>query len=480
MKSYSITRRLITTILLVEFISALCVSGVALLYEQHMHFRSFDVMLRGRADSLLGAVQDAEDTQDNVMLDGSEVSLPKDDIYEVEDASGRVLGKSANWSRIPSSSSGEPLTLDKDVFMKTLVHGDVYRVVRKHGLRIVDPGDKDGGIRRYVTVYYGSRTKRVWKAVLRAVTFYAISSLALLAITGFLMAWLLNRSLSPLRDLAAGAASVSVTSWTFLPSEDARRIEELAPLVNAIETVLQRLERSFEQQKRFVGDAAHELKTNVAVVKSSLQLLEMKPRTAEEYQAGLQRCLTDCERMEGIVAQMLTLARAEQHSPSISHAIYLVPSIKQVIDDLNTIAETRQIQITMHSPEHLWARIETEQFKLLCANILMNALQHSAAGSTAYVDLIRSGDYAQLRIADQGEGIHPDDLPLIFERFSRGDPSRSRKTGGTGLGLAICKAIVDNVHGTIDVTSELRRGTVVLVQLPLAGDQGESASLFLS
>ena len=83
-EAYSITRRLIVTVLLVELFAALSISGAAMLYERHVRFRSFDVMLRGRADSLLGAVQDAEDAQDNVMLDGTEVSLPTEDIYQVK------------------------------------------------------------------------------------------------------------------------------------------------------------------------------------------------------------------------------------------------------------------------------------------------------------------------------------------------------------------------------------------------------------
>src|ERR1700735_5322435 len=107
MKSYSITHRLITTVLLLELLSALALSGAAMLYERHVRFRSFDIMLRGRADSLLGAVQDAEDTADNVMLDGTEANLPQEDIYQVEDAGGRVLGHSQNWAGMPAAKMGE-------------------------------------------------------------------------------------------------------------------------------------------------------------------------------------------------------------------------------------------------------------------------------------------------------------------------------------------------------------------------------------
>src|ERR1700733_6157073 len=133
MKPYSITHRLIATILLVELLAALSISGAALAYERHVRFRSFEVMLRGRADSLLGAVQDAEDTQDNVMLDGTEVSLPSEDIYEVRDANNRVLGRSHNWAG-PAPAQYEPAA---DGTFRLKLHDRSYRVLRLHGLRMV-------------------------------------------------------------------------------------------------------------------------------------------------------------------------------------------------------------------------------------------------------------------------------------------------------------------------------------------------------
>ena len=139
------------------------------------------------------------------------------------------------------------------------------------------------------------------------------------------MSWLLNRGLAPLYELANAASKVSVSSWTFSPPESVRLTRELSPLVIAIESVLGGLERSFAQQRRFVGDAAHELKTGVAVVKSSIQLLNMKARTQEEYEAGLNRCLADCIRMEEMVAQMLTLARVEETLSDASNDAVIEP-----------------------------------------------------------------------------------------------------------------------------------------------------------
>jgi signal transduction histidine kinase len=475
MNSYSITRRLITTVLVIELVSALCVTAVAWIYERHAHFHAFDVLLLGRADSLLGAVQDAEDASDNVMLDGTETSVPPDDVYEVADASGRILGRSSNWQgssasvlkdRGPKESRGP----DHESFYETEIRGRTYRVIRLQGLRIVDPGDKGGGVRRYVTIYYGSSVKRVWGAVMRSVSFYAISSLLVLACTGILMTWFLKRGLAPLHLLAASASRVSVTSWSFEPPQEARRTRELAPLVATLEALIGGLQLSFEQQRRFVGDAAHELKTSVAVAKSSLQLLSMKERSAKEYQAGLERCLTDCERMESIVAQMLTLARLEEGIASKSTALQtkIFPCMEEAAQELQAMAEMKGISIQTDGERSLMASIEAEQFKLLCTNLLMNALQHSPAESVIAVEIKREESQIEMTIRDRGEGIAAEDIPQIFDRFSRSDLSRNRKTGGTGLGLAICKAFVDRVGGTIAILSEVNAGTTVVVLLPVA------------
>src|SRR5258707_5329426 len=126
MKGYSITHRLIATILLLELLGALSISGAALLYERHGRFRSFDVMLRGRADSLLGAVQDAEDAQDNVMLDGTEANLPTEDVYLVQDAGARVLGHSPNWAGPPKAL----LTESTGKLLRVSIKGKHYRVLR--------------------------------------------------------------------------------------------------------------------------------------------------------------------------------------------------------------------------------------------------------------------------------------------------------------------------------------------------------------
>lgn len=464
MKPYSLTRRLIIAVLLVELLSVISFTGLALAYERHAQFHAFDIMLRGRAYSLIGAVQDAEDSADNVMLDGTEHNLPSKDIYEVSDASGRILGRSANWNGL----GDHHLDVNNNGFFRVRIKGKRYRVIQLQGVRVVDPGDKGGGIPRHVTVLYGSETEHVWDVITDAVEFYSAASLLLLAISGVLMFWLMNRGLKPLRELAAAAAVVSVNSWEFSPSESAREIKELAPLTGALEIVLHGLKRSFLQQRQFISDAAHELKTAVAVAKSSVQLLTMRHRTAMEYEAGLERCQADCVRMEEIVAKMLTLARVENDGESTPppHPVLLLDCVRAVERQLAPVAQQKGLHILVSEDQLATVNVAPDQLELLCSNLILNALQHSSNDAEVRVIVHTNRDYVELRVEDDGSGIEPEDLPHVFDRFYRSDPSRSRKTGGTGLGLAICKAITVKAQGCIDITSKPNHGTIVSVRFP--------------
>jgi len=465
----SIAFRLIVAVLAVELLSALLVVFLSFGYERHIHFRAFDVALRGRIDSVLGAVQDADDAEDNVMLNQADLHLPPDDIYEVYDANGRLLGRSANWQ-----GNKTLFESSNDIFLRLAVNGEHYRAMLFHGSRIVDPGEPGGGKLRRVTVLYGAKTEHVWRAINGAVEFYAIGNLVLLLVTGPLIAWLLHRGLLPLRQLATLAAGVSVDSWDFEPPASAHKTPELAPLTQAVENVLQRLERSFVQQRAFVSDAAHELKTAVAVIKSSLQLMGMRRRTPEEYQAGLERCLADALRLEEIVAKMLTLARVESGGAAAGPAAQcdLGASVRRAVAELETFAELRQVRVSVAAPAGATVAMAAEDCGLLLSNLLMNALQHSPSGSAVNIciALQLQAHSVELQIEDHGDGIPPEALPNIFDRFYRGDPSRTRSTGGTGLGLAIVKAIVNRAGGSVSIASQPAQGTTVTVQLPLAAE----------
>lgn len=462
----SIAFRLIAAVLMVELASAAMVILLAWGYERHSHFRSFDVMLRGRADSVLGAVQDAEDQGDNVMLDFADLHVPQEDVFEVWDGRGRLLGRSTNWQ----GSAGIEVPGRSGIFPIRVRNHD-YRLLIMRGTRIVDPGEPGGGHLRFVTILYGAPTEHVWRAIYGAVEFYGASMLVLILITGPLIAWVLHRGLDPLRQLAGMAGRVSADQWEFAPPESARETAELAPLTATLENVLHRLECSFNQQRTFVSDAAHELKTAVAVVKSSLQLVSMRERSPEEYLAGNERALADTERIEELVARMLTLARIEGGTTRpASASCDLNQCIAKAVANLETFATAREVDVAVSHPtkDDSMVPLSGEDCTLVISNLLMNAIQHSPPRSKIRVCAQAENGSVEFTVQDHGEGIDSDVLPHVFERFYRGDPSRNRATGGSGLGLAIVKAAVDRAQGAIDIASEPGKGTRVTVQFPHA------------
>ena len=458
----SIQRTLMTAIVLIELVSALALSTIAFLHERDTVFHAFDIMLRGRADSVLGAVQDAEDADDNVMLDLADIHSPRFDQYRVQDAGGHLLGATPLADQLDA-----PATVPSGTFYMTLLHHRRYRVLVLDGNRRIDAGEPGGGVVRYVRILYAAPVGHVWHHILHTVFFYACSSLLVIVLSALWLLWSLRNALRPLEGLAAGAANITAGSWKLTVPARARNTTELQPVVDAMERSLAGLESSFRRQQHFVGDAAHELKTAVAVVKSSLQLLALRPRSQPEYQSGLQDIQHDVLRLEALVQQMLTLARAENsvHTTADIREIDLALSAKSVLNRLVPIAELRPVdlQLTAHSA---FVAMDPSQAEILLENLLSNAIQYSRPHGTVQISVHPDGERVTVTVHDEGPGIAPQDIEHIFDRFWRGDPSRSRLTGGSGLGLAIVKAIVDQARGMITVHSIPEKGTTMEVSLP--------------
>jgi signal transduction histidine kinase len=241
--------------------------------------------------------------------------------------------------------------------------------------------------------------------------------------------------------------------------------------VHAIEAVLARLKESFRQQRDFTNDAAHELKTSVAIVKSTLQSLLQRPRTQQEYQTELEGLLGDCGRVEDLLGRMLRLARLEQLAQDgVARNLAtteLTSTCESAILRIQKVAEERNISLRFESPAAIYMRADPEDLELIWLNLLENAVQYSPEDSTVTLRVRRNGGaMVEVSVTDSGPGIPPAELPYIFERFHRGDPSRARSTGGFGLGLAICKALVGAYSGTIEAISLPGQGTQMRVQLP--------------
>jgi signal transduction histidine kinase len=462
LKTRSLARQTIISILVAEFLCAFIFMGAALLHERRTRLAAFDVMMQGRFDTVFGVVQDAEDVGDNLIIDARDLDLPGEDAYAVYLPNGRVLGSS-------NAAPADLIKLGKDGFTHRRVNGHTYRVLQRNEVRVIDSLENGGhGIHRPVTILYASPEDRVWHGVLEAVGFYVSVGVVLILGTAVLMIFLMRRVLRPIRELGIEASGVSARSLQFNPPQSAMQMKELRPLATALSSMVDGLNESFQQQHRFVGDAAHELKTAVAVTRSTIQLLLLRPRSTQDYAAGLDELLHDNDRVEELVARMLTLAQLEERNTSTPISADLVEATQKVVQRMRRFAEARNVAVELHPADAAFVPVCTEELEVLISNLLLNAIQHSPQATTVIIEISTAAQTVLLRVRDHGEGISREALPHVFERFYREDRSRSRETGGAGLGLAICKSIVDAAQGSIEIESAPHQGTTVLVTLPAA------------
>jgi signal transduction histidine kinase len=464
--SASITKRLTLAVLLLELLAALVLIATVGYHERQVQFTVFKTNLRASANTLFGDLQEADARDGSIVLDLGEFPLPSKAVYSVTDAEGHVLGAQG---QLPA------LSADAGTFTKSDVKGESYLFYVLTGERAIDPG-KPFAVYHHVRVTYGLPMGRVWHEVFEAIRFFALATLALLGITAFLLTWLIRRFLLPIRELATEADRINSDNWSFDTPPSSKRFVELRPLASAIERSVLRLQVSFEQQRRFTSDAAHELKTDLAIVKSSLQVLSMKRRTVEEYEQGLSLGLDDIGRLETTVQKMLTLARLEQAPRNDHQSCDFAEAVMEAIAQSQPFAELKQV--AMDQPvgrAQAAVAVSKDDAILLCCNVLVNALQHSPSGQRVEVSMNCDNDVVSLAVRDHGPGIAKEDLRFVFDAFYRGDASRSRKTGGTGLGLSICKAICVRAGGSISIANHAEGGAIVEIKLPLISTNQTSA-----
>jgi signal transduction histidine kinase len=469
MPTRSIRKRLVWTVILSQTILAagLVVTGVFYTYRQLL--ASLDSDLRARAMSVAALVRYPEDNTDKLIFESSLVPPPSDsahgDFYRISADGIGVVARSSNWPQALAVPVAQQ-------HWKFDISGVPYRGVHLRNVPVLDREESPVSGPSQLDVVYAVPTtemrERVWVAGLSI----ALASILLLGGTVAVALWGVRRGLLPLQHLASEAAHVSAQNWDFHTPGDAELVTELAPLTGAMKSMIDRLHQSFLQQREFLGNAAHELKTPVAVLKSSIQSLLQRPRTSNEYRAGLMQGVEDVERLEKLLRWMLRLARAEQWAYGTLdrklEPIDIRMTCQGAIDAIRGLANARNTTIQFHDTAPVISRADPEDLELVWVNLLENAVRYSPEGSTVNVAIsANGGKRAQIVVADPGVGIPQEELTQIFERFHRVDPSRNRETGGFGLGLAIAKALVEAYGGTIVAQSEIGQGTRMIVELPL-------------
>ncbi|MBM7654384.1 sensor histidine kinase [Neobacillus cucumis] len=229
------------------------------------------------------------------------------------------------------------------------------------------------------------------------------------------------------------------------------------------------IKSAFKRQREFVGDASHELRTPLSVLLSSVDAMDMTLDTQKDEMAGklLSNMREEVKRMTNLVSDLLTLARSDSNTIELKTEVFdLKPLAEKAIESLHPIAAAKQIQFGLSAPDDFNVMGDPQRLSQLIYILLDNAIKYTPEGGQVKLNLVKEGREVRIMVQDTGIGIKKEDYLKIFERFYRTDKSRSRQIGGHGLGLSIAKWIVETHKGTIQVTSELGKGSTFIVKLP--------------
>ena len=283
---------------------------------------------------------------------------------------------------------------------------------------------------------------------IRAMFLFAIPLLILAAATG---GWLLaRRSLSPVAAMASRAAEISAsTLYERLPADTS---DELGDLVRVLNSLLDRMESAFDQQKRFIADASHELRTPAAILRAESDVtLSRDHRDEAEYRESFRVMQDASHRLSRVVEDLFFAARADAGQVKVLAAdLYLEEVVHDAIRAVRRLAVPQQVQVELSEAVEAPVRGDADLLGRILLNLLENALRHSPVGGTIDVRIRRQDDSVVVSVIDAGPGIPRDDWEHIFERFVRLDPSRSRSGPadrvGAGLGLGIARRLA-TLHG---------------------------------
>ena len=306
-------------------------------------------------------------------------------------------------------------------------------------------------------------------AVLRAGRWLFLSmSLAILGGIGLTSALLARRALRPIDRMVMRARRIGEANLAArLPHPGTR--DEIGRLVETLNDMLERLERSFEVQRQFTADASHELRSPLSRLRAELEVTLRRPRAVSEYEDTLRSCLDEVERVQALIEELLALARIDaRQDPEAPEPIAVSEIVDGAVAAVRSKAEQRRVVLAVQAPPGLLVNAAPVAAKVALANVLDNAVKFSPTGGQVRIVVTADPEDAIIAVSDAGPGVERDEMPQLFQRFYRGHASRSTDVAGVGLGLAIAQALVERQRGRISVEAPVASGATFSVRLPRA------------
>jgi heavy metal sensor kinase len=306
----------------------------------------------------------------------------------------------------------------------------------------------------------------MWSRIEEFLTASVTALPVLLGLAGFFGYHLARRSLSPLQSMAKRAEQITAERLDHrLPIDNPQ--DELGQLAAAFNVVLDRLQQSFDQLRRFTADASHELRTPLAAIRSVGEVGLQNSRTAAAYQDTIGSMLEEVTRLTKLVDALLTISRADAGQVEVALASFSPLELtREVVGLVEVLAEERHQEISISGEESVTVRGDRLLLRQALINVLQNAVRYSPEGGKISVSVrsVFSGR-AKLTISDSGPGIPFEHRAKIFDRFYRVDGARTRDTGGAGLGLSIANWAVQAQGGQIRI-EDSTEGAIFSIELP--------------
>ncbi|MDD3882600.1 MAG: HAMP domain-containing sensor histidine kinase [Eubacteriales bacterium] len=278
---------------------------------------------------------------------------------------------------------------------------------------------------------------------------------------GYLIA---KKSLRPVSQIIRSAESISQGDLSArIPSAPVK--DELGDLTDTLNTMLASVETAFKREQRFTSDASHELRTPVAVLRAYTESLLSQETLSTEQTVSLQTMLAECERMQKIIGQLLTITRGQEGRYTLCRETICVKDICEgVAESLSTQLKQADITLELNIPDELTITADQSLMTQLMLNLTENAIKYGHTSGHVEISACRECESVCIAVRDDGIGIPEESIPFLFERFYRVDTARDRS--GTGLGLSIVDWIVKSHGGTVRVESQLGIGSAFTVILP--------------
>lgn len=333
-----------------------------------------------------------------------------------------------------------------------------------------------------ITIRVGASLALIHEDIARLDRFVGLAACGMLVIAPLCGYWLAGRATRPLAQIIATTARLR-------PSQLNDRLEvrgtgdELDQLSTTMNRLLDRIGKHLQERRNFLANAAHELRTPLAAIHSSIEVTLAGNRTNGEYRQLLAEILEESGSLELLVNQLLLLSETETERLKVDKGqLRFDELVRKSVDMFEGVAEYREIALVCSSLPVAVVEGNHQHLRQVICNLLDNALKFTPSGGRVKVELTidQATDTLVFTVEDSGAGIPADDIPHIFERFFQGNRMRSGtpEKRGTGLGLSICHAIIQAHDGTIDVHSRVGEGTRFTVRLPVWNvDEGSPGPL---